>query len=412
MVYEGARSITGPLLAQLGASALVVGVVTGVGEAAALVLRLFFGRAADRSNRYWPMTIAGYALTAVSVPLLAITPFIGAAGLAMACALILAERTGKAVRSPAKSTLLAHVATRVGLGRAFGVHKALDQTGSFTGPLLVAGLVALTGAIWPAMAALALPGAAAMAILVWMRRRIGEPANDTLARRTDQPRPDDTPAPYPDQPLTDQPHDDEPRPERSPAPHLPAAQARRTVLPRTFWLFAASSGAATAGLVTFGVISFHLAHEHVVSLAAIPVVYAAGMAMAAVAALATGFGYDRIRGKVLYVLPILAAAVPWLAFADRAGLALLGVLVWGAANGIQDSTVKALVADLVPPGRRATAYGIFAAIQGAGAVAGGTLAGALYARSIPLLGAIIAAIEAVALALYIATLHQPADDLV
>jgi predicted MFS family arabinose efflux permease len=269
-------------------------------------------------------------------------------------------------------------------------------------------LVALTGAIWPAMAALALPGAAAMAILVWMRRRIGEPANDTLAARTDQPRPDD--APYPDQLITDKPHDDEPRPERSPAPHLQAAPVRRTVLPRTCWLFAASSGAATAGLVTFGVISFHLAHERVVSLAAIPVVYAAGMAVAAVAALATGFSYDRIRGKVLYVLPILAAAVPWLAFTDRAGLALLGVLVWGAANGIQDSTVKALVADLVPPGRRATAYGIFAAIQGAGAVAGGTLAGALYARSIPLLGASIAAIEAVALVLYIATLRRSTEE--
>lgn len=389
MVYEGARSITGPLLAHLGASALLVGVVTGVGEAAALVLRLVFGRAADRSRRYWPMTIIGYALTAVSVPLLAITPFIGAAGLAVACALILTERTGKAVRSPAKSTLLAHVATGVGLGRAFGVHKALDQTGAFAGPLLVGGLVALTGAIWPAMAALALPGAAAMAVLVWMRRRIGEPAGDLPASHSDH-----GPALH---------HDD------STTTLAQAAPARRTVLPRAFWLFAASSGAATAGLVTFGVISFHLAREQVVPLSAIPVVYAAGMAIEAVAALATGFGYDRIRGKVLYVLPILVAAVPWLAFTDRVGLALLGVLVWGAANGIQDSTVKALVADLVPPGRRATAYGIFAAIQGAGAVVGGTLAGALYARSIPLLGAIIAAIEAVALVLYIATLRRSAD---
>ena len=372
MVYEGARSITGPLLGQLGASAFLVGVVTGIGEAAALVLRLVFGRAADRSHRYWPMTIVGYALTAVSVPLLAITPLVGGSGLVVACALILVERTGKAVRSPAKSTLLAHVATGVGLGKAFGVHKALDQTGSFTGPLIVAGLVALTGAIWPAMAVLALPGAAAIAILAWMRLRVGEPADHLTV-------------------------------------HAAAGTARSATLPRAFWLFAASSGAATAGLVTFGVISFHLARERVVPLPAIPVVYAAGMAIEAIAALATGFGYDRFHGRVLYVLPVFVAAVPWLAFTDRVVLALLGVLVWGAANGIQDSTVKALVADLVPSGLRATAYGVFAAIQGAGAIAGGALAGALYARSVPLLGWIIAVVEALAVGLYIATLHTSTE---
>src|SRR5690242_5201107 len=106
MVYEGARSVTGPLLASLGASALLVGLVTGAGEALALVLRLGFGSLADRTGRYWALTLGGYALTAVCVPALALTPFVGAAGLALACALVLAERTGKAVRSPSKSTLL------------------------------------------------------------------------------------------------------------------------------------------------------------------------------------------------------------------------------------------------------------------------------------------------------------------
>src|SRR6478735_7083726 len=180
MVYEGARSITGPLLASLGASALLVGVVTGAGEALALVLRLVFGPRVDRSGNYWSMTLSGYALTAVCVPALALTPFLGAAGLAVASVLVLAERTGKAVRSPAKSTLLAHAAGPVGLGRGFGVHKALDQVGAFAGPLLVAGIVAATGAIWPAMAALALPGAAAIAVLLLVRLRVGDPLGDEV----------------------------------------------------------------------------------------------------------------------------------------------------------------------------------------------------------------------------------------
>src|SRR3954453_20174826 len=178
MVYEGARSITGPLLASLGASALLVGLVTGVGESLALVLRLPFGTRVDRSGGYWPATIAGYALTAVCGPLLAVTPFVGAAGLTVGCLLVLAERTGKAVRSPAKSTLLAHAAGPVGLGRGFGVHKALDQVGAFAGPLLVAAMVAATGALWPAFLVLAVPGAASLAVLVWLRRRTGDPLRE------------------------------------------------------------------------------------------------------------------------------------------------------------------------------------------------------------------------------------------
>ena len=117
MVYEGGRSLYGPLLSSLGASALAVGAITGAGEAVALLLRLASGALADRTRRYWAVTISGYALTAVCVPLLAVTPFLGAAGLAVAAVLILAERTGKAIRSPAKSALLAGAAQHVGLGR-------------------------------------------------------------------------------------------------------------------------------------------------------------------------------------------------------------------------------------------------------------------------------------------------------
>ncbi len=124
MVYEGARSVYGPLLASLGASALVVGAVTGAGEAAALAFRIFSGPLADRTRRYWALTIAGYALTAICVPLLAVTPWLGAAGLSVAAFLILAERIGKAVRSPAKSALLAEAAAQVGMGRGMGTAAA------------------------------------------------------------------------------------------------------------------------------------------------------------------------------------------------------------------------------------------------------------------------------------------------
>lgn len=198
------------------------------------------------------------------------------------------------------------------------------------------------------------------------------------------------------------------QPPRRPVPRFGSGPAAPRRLPAQFWLFAASAGAATAGLVTFGVISFHLAREQVVKIAVVPVVYAAAMAAAALAALATGWAYERLKGRVLLTLPFLVAAVPPLAFSNTPTTAVMGVLLWGAALGVQDSTVKALVADLVPAGRRATAYGLFAAVQGAAAVAGGAMAGALYSRSVPALIAAVAATQLAALALLIATFREGA----
>jgi len=366
MVYEGARSVTGPLLAALGASAALVGIVTGAGEAMALLLRLVFGSWADRSGRYWSLTLAGYALTAICVPALAITPYVGGAGLVLACFLLLSERVGKAVRSPSKTALLAHVAGQVGLGRGFAVHKALDQTGAVAGPLLVAAVTAAAGAIWPAMAVLVIPGGLALVILVWIQRRTDDPAA---------------------------------------APSRTATPETRSKLPTAFWLFAGTAGASTAGLVTFGVISYHLTREGVSSVAAVPLIYAAAMGVEAVAALGTGWLFDRFNGRVLVVLPFLVAAVPVLAFANAPSIALPGVLLWGMATGLQDSTVKALVADLVPSGRRATAYGIFAAVQGSAAVLGGAMAGALYQHSLPLLIILVGTLQLGSLVLLVATLR-------
>jgi MFS family permease len=382
MVYEGARSISGPLLASLGATAVLVGLITGAGEAIALVLRVVFGPLADRSGRYWTLTFAGYTLTAVCVPTLAITPFLAGVGLAVACLLILVERAGKAVRSPSKTALLARAAGAVGLGRGFAVHKALDQAGAVAGPLMVAAVAAVAGTLWPALAVLILPGAAALLVLAWLRRKMPDPAVSEHAS--------------------------------PPAASATAQQAPRPrwrwrsagYLPTAFWLFAVACGVATAGLVTFGVISYHLTSQHVLPVAVVPLVYAAAMAVAALAALATGWLFDRHGGRVLLSLPILVAVVPALAFTNSALVAIFGVLIWGAAVGVQDSTVKALVADLVPTTRRATAYGVFAAVQGAAAIAGGTLAGALYDQSLPALIAIVAALQLTALVLLTVTLRH------
>ncbi|MFJ8787786.1 MFS transporter [Streptomyces sp. NPDC102462] len=364
LVYEGARSITGPLLASLGASSLVVGVVTGAGEAAALGLRLVSGPLADRTRRFWGLAIAGYALTVVSVPLLGVAGVLWAA-----CVLVVAERVGKAVRSPAKDTLLSHATAATGRGRGFAVHEAMDQVGAIVGPLLVAGVLALTADDYaPALGVLAVPGAAALALLCWLRSRVPDP--EAYER------------------------------EAAPATRRPATSSR---LPAAFWTYAAFTAATTTGFATFGVLSYHLVERHLLSAAWVPVLYAAAMAVDAVAALVTGWLYDRHGPRVLVALPVLTAAVAALAFTDTVALAAAGSLVWGAAMGIQESTLRATVADLVPSGRRATAYGVFAGAVGAASLAGGALTGGLYGYSIPVLIAAVVVIQVLALALLAAT---------
>jgi hypothetical protein len=309
------------------------------------------------------LTILGYALTALCVPLLALAPFVGSLGLALAATLIVADRAGKAIRSPSKSALLARVTASMGRGRGFAVHKALDQVGAFIGPLLVAGVIAVAGVQWPAFAVLALPGAACMLLLLTLKRHTDGAQGCSETSRAQA------------------------------AASSTSATVSTVVEPRAlpvhFYAFAISCALGTMGLMTFGVISFHLVDAGLVKTPVVPLIYAAAMGVEAVAALVTGFAYDRWGPAILFTLPAIIIAVPALSLSNTLRLVLVGVLLWGAVTGVQDSTVKALVADLVPQRRLATAYGVFAAFQGLAALAGGTLAGGLYTGHRTLLIALV-----------------------
>lgn len=381
MVSDGSISVGGALLGQLGASAVLVGLITGAAGALALLLRLVTGPWVDRTGRYWDFTMAGYTVTAISVPLLALTPVLGAAALAFASVLLLVERTGKAVRAPAKTVLLADAAGAVGRGKGFGVHKLLDQIGALSGPLIVSAVVALTGVLWPAFLVLIVPAAIALAILVMLRRRVPD---TSIYAPADERRP----APV------------DPAAARRPIRVLAGLGAIEPATRGTFLLFAAFAALTTFGLVSFGLISFHLHSAGLAPLAAIPLVYSVGMATAAAAAVVVGWAYDRSASAVLFVVPLLTAFVPSLALGGGVGLVIVGVALWGAATGIQDSTVKALVADLIPSSQRGTAYGWFAVYQGAAAFAGAAVAGALYG-DVPLLSAIVIAAQLAAVVLLV-----------
>jgi MFS family permease len=371
VVYEGARSIIGPYLDTFGASAALVGVVTGVGEAVALVFRLYTGRLSDRTGAHWRITITGYAITMVSVPLLAV-----AGPLWLACAFIIGERFGKAVRSPARDTMLAEASVDLGRGRAFAIHEALDQTGALIGPLVVAAMLAAHHGYTAGFAVLAGPGALAMLTLAYLRRQAPDPASFD--------------------------------------PTVQASQARPVTVhgfSRTYWQYAAFTAATLAGFATFAVLAYHLQHHHVVSDAQIPVIYAVAMGAAAVASLSSGWVYDRFGLRGLVALPVFGAMIPFWSFSTSVPLVWAGATLWGALMGVHESTMRAAVADLVPRERRGAGYGTFTAVYGLAWLAGAALIGVLYDVSIDVAIAFTVAVQALALLLFVPVAVTPARQL-
>ncbi len=380
-VYEGGRSIVGPYLATLGASATVVGLVTGLGEAVASVLRLASGPLADRTRRYWPISIAGYAITAVSVPVLAAAGTLWQASLA-----VVGERFGKAVRTPARDTMLSHASADLGRGRAFGYHEALDQSGALLGPLLVAAMVAVSG-YRLGFAVLAIPGVLALVALVVVRRAVPDPTAYERTAGATAAKPPETAG-------------------RGTAPGRSRRIQAVRGFSRRFWLYTAFTAASVAGFATFGVLSYHLEVDHVVAPALIPVVYALAMGVDALAALGSGFLYDRVGFRGLLVLPVLTAAVPFLSFSTRALFVWMGAVVWGAALGVHESTMRAAVADLVPGARRGTGYGVFTAASGLTWLGGSTAIGVLYSLSTESIELFVGALQVVAIALLVPLLRR------
>lgn len=354
MVFEGARSIIGPYLATLGASAAVVGLVAGAGEFLGYGLRVLSGYAVGRTRRYWTWAIVGYALTVLSVPL------IGATG-ALAPALLLygTERLGKAVRSPAKDTLLSHASAQTGRGSAFGAHQALGQTGAMLGPLLLAAVLGWReGDYRLAFAVLAVPGVLVLALLLWLRHRVPDP----LAYEASPP---------PTAP-----------PGTRPAPNTgtdpPAAPHR---LPARFWQYAAAIALLSAGVVSFPLLAYHAHTTGLLTDAQVPVLFATAMLVNGAAGLVVGRVYDRRGPLALLAVPV-AAAASVLAFSHSVPGLWVGVAIWGVVNGVMDSTVKAVVTELVHPQTRAVAFGWLALVRGAGLLVAGGLIGAAYDQGV------------------------------
>jgi len=333
MTYEGARSITGPYLALLGASGTVVGIVAGLGELIGYSLRLLSGYAADRTGRYWTITILGYFVNLIAVPFLAL-----AGRWEIAAALMITERIGKAIRTPARDAMLSHATKQIGQGWGFGLHEAMDQIGATLGPLIVAAIFWLKGGYKSGFAILAVPAILALSVLLFARTRY--------------PRPRDM------EPIT------------------PSMEARG--LPKAFWLYLAGVVLIAAGYVDFPLIAYHIKKSAVTSDNWIPVLYALAMVIDACAALFFGRLFDRWGLNVLIAVSLISSAFAPLVFLGGIKSALAGMALWGMGMGAQESIMRAAIAKMVSSVRRGTAYGIFNTGYGLFWFIGSAFMGMLY----------------------------------
>ena len=368
--YESARSLAGPWLGLLGASALVVTSVSGVGEFLSYGLRLVSGTAADRSGRHWAWTLAGYSVNLLAVPALAL-----AGGWTGAAALLLLERAGKGLRTPPRDALLSYAANRVGPGRGFGLHEALDQVGAVLGPLVVAGVLTVADSYRLAFVSLLVPAALALAALARARSRFPEPerleAEDAANRKRIEVRRN---------------------PEAGEEDQLAGARIDRSawrdlLKDRSFRWILLGATAFGAGFVDFPLIAYHDARASLLSAAAIPLAYAGAMGVDALAALGLGHLFDRRPAAALAAGPLAgAAAAPLLFLVHGPGL-LVGIGLWGVSLGCLESVLRAAVAARLPSGLRATGFGVFSATFGLAWMAGSVVIGVLYERSLMLAAA-------------------------
>lgn len=339
MTYEGARSINGPYLQVLGASGTVVGVTAGAGEFVGYALRLFSGYISDRSRKYWLILFTGYALNLFSVPLLAWAGYWQVAVL-----LIIAERAGKAIRNPTRDAMLSYASGVVGQGWGFGLHQFMDQLGATIGPLLISIVLFYKQDHYKdAYLMLFIPAACALTILYIARRSYSEP--HILAIKTVR---------------------------------LQQAEA----YPSGFFIYAVSAMLIATGYADYPLIAYHFKQQQLIQDSWIPALYSLAMLTEGVTSLLLGRLYDKAGAWTLVATTVLSMFFAPLVFLLNIQWAIAGLVLWGIGMGAQGSIMKALVSELIPASKRASAFGLFDTLFGIAWFAGSAFMGYLYDKSV------------------------------
>ena len=379
MTHEGASSIRGAYMSLLGASAGAIGFVSGLGELIGYSMRYVFGKLTDKTKRYWFMTIAGYVLDVLAVPALAL---VGEHGWIAACGLLIIQRMGKAIKKPAKDTIMSFAASQEGLGKSFGIQEVLDQIGAFLGPVLlyIVMLFKTEGSTFEiysrCFAVLAVPGAITILLLLITKYKFPNPENFEPEEKRFTP----------------------------------------FKVKKEFIFYIAGISLFAFGFIDYSIIIMHVSKTYtnisaqltetssLVNSGTLPLLYAGAMLVDAVAALVFGLMYDKKGVKALAWSTVISAPFAILVFGTKSTSALLlGIALWGVGMGAQESILKAAVTKMVPKSSRATGYGVFECSFGVFWFLGSWLLGVLYDISIPAMIAVSVVSQLAAIPLYIAS---------
>lgn len=379
MTHEGASSIRGAYMSLLGASAGAIGFVSGLGELIGYSMRYVFGKLTDKTKRYWFMTIAGYVLDVLAVPALAL---VGEHGWIAACGLLIIQRMGKAIKKPAKDTIMSFAASQEGVGKSFGIQEVLDQIGAFLGPVLlyVVMLFKTEGSTFEiysrCFAVLAVPGAITILLLLITKYKFPNPENFEPEEKKFTP----------------------------------------FKVKKEFIFYIAGISLFAFGFIDYSIIIMHVSKTYtnisaqltetssLVNSGTLPLLYAGAMLVDAVAALVFGLMYDKKGVKALAWSTVISAPFAILVFGTKSTSALLlGIALWGVGMGAQESILKAAVTKMVPKSSRATGYGVFECSFGVFWFLGSWLLGVLYDISIPAMITVSVVSQLTAIPLYIAS---------
>ncbi|MBI4982331.1 MAG: MFS transporter, partial [Candidatus Omnitrophica bacterium] len=369
IVYEGARSINGPYLKLLAVNATTLGLIAGVGEFLGYALRLISGYLSDKTKSYWLLTFSGCGL-------LIVVPLLSLAGVWQVAAIfIVLERVGKAIRNPARDTILSQASSQVGTGFGFGLHEAMDQIGAVTGPLIFYFLFVISGKntgiadYKKGYAFLWIPFLLVILCLFIAFRKAPHPEVLEVEKKNKIP----------------------------------------DKLSKLFWLYAFFSFTATAGFCSFILAAFHFKSTGVLSDAQIPLFYAIAMGVDAVAALSIGKFYDVLKNKsnnqnaglnLLVVIPLISILIPIFVFSKSINFIIIGIVCWGIVMGIQETIMRSAIADITSLNKRGTGYGIFNTAYGLAVFLGSFLLGFLYDRSVAFIIFAVILIELAALVVF------------
>ncbi|MGA9844006.1 MAG: MFS transporter [Nitrososphaeraceae archaeon] len=300
---------------------------------------------ADRTGKYWTITILGYILNLLAVPLLALTSH-----WQIAATLIIAERFGKAIRTPARDVMLSHAAKKIGSGWGFGLHEAMDQIGAVIGPIIISVVLYLRGSYSQGFAILLVPAILALCVLVLSKK------------------------------LYPTPQDFEKATEHVSSTILITEDNRK--FSRIFWLYLLFVSVSVAGYANFQLISYHFKITSIISDAQIPILFAIAMATDALVALVMGRLFDKKGLSTLIIVPVLSVSIEPLVFSMGNTGAVIGMILWGAVMGMQDTIMRAAIGNMVSITKRGLAYGIFNTAYGGSWFVGSVLMGALYDTSV------------------------------